>query len=232
MRIGIMQPYFLPYIGYFQLIDFCDIFVLYDEIEYSKRGWISRNRIQINGEAKVFSLHIEKSSDFMQIKEKHLAQSFDRKKLLRQFDGAYRKSKYWDQARVTLEEIIFYEDNNLHSYIENSIMQICAYIGIETKISRSSDIEAKNSLQGEDRVLSICKAVKGLDYINPIGGIDLYDINRFKNHGINLKFLRSKLSPYDQGEKDFVPALSIVDLMANLDLTQIRQVISSDFEIQ
>lgn len=226
-----MQPYFLPYIGYFQLINLCDTFVLYDEIEYSKKGWISRNRIQSNGKVSVFSLHIEKSSDFLQISQKRLASSFDRKKLLRQFDGAYRKSKYWMHARVALEEIILYEDDNLHNYIENSVRRMCKYIGIETTITRSSEIEASNSLRGEDRVLSICKAMKGLQYINPIGGINLYDKSRFKTHGIDLKFLRSRLSPYDQGKPDFVPALSIVDLLANLDLLQLRQLLHNDFEI-
>lgn len=226
-----MQPYFLPYIGYFQLINHCDTFVLYDNVEYSTKGWITRNRLQINGMTKVFSLQLKKSSNHLQINQKVLAQSFDRKKLLRQFDGAYRKSKYWNQAKVALEEIILYEDNNLHTYVENSIMHVCDYIGIETRILRSSEIEATNNLRGEDRVLSVCKAVKALEYVNPIGGIDLYDKSKFNNHGINLKFLRSKLSPYDQGGVDFVPALSIVDLMANLDVTQIRKLLSSDFEI-
>lgn len=226
-----MQPYFLPYVGYFQLINHCDTFVLYDNVEYSTKGWITRNRLQINGMTKVFSLQLKKSSNHLQINQKVLAQSFDRKKLLRQFDGAYRKSKYWNQARVALEEIILYEDNNLYTYVENSIMHVCDYIGIETRILRSSEIEATNNLRGEDRVLSVCKAVKALEYVNPIGGIDLYDKSKFNNHGINLKFLRSKLSPYDQGGVDFSPALSIVDLMANLDVTQIRKLLSSDFEI-
>ena len=84
MKLAIMQPYFFPYIGYFQLIKSVDEFVIYDNIQYTKKGWINRNRILVNGTDYLISLPLKKDSDYLNVVDRQLAESWekDRTKLL------------------------------------------------------------------------------------------------------------------------------------------------------
>ena len=113
MKLGIMQPYFLPYVGYFQLIAAVDKFVIYDNIKYTKKGWINRNRMLQNGADKVFSISLLKASDSLDIKNRELSPEFNRQKLLNQFKGCYAKAPYFQEVWPLLEEIILFQDKNL-----------------------------------------------------------------------------------------------------------------------
>ena len=134
MKVGIMQPYFLPYIGYFQLIASVDQFIVYDNIKYTKKGWINRNRMLQNGIDVMFSLPLKKDSDSLEVVQRELAADFNRDKLLNQFKGAYRKAPYFGETMHLIERIIRFEDNNLFSYLHHSIIQICKHLGITTDI--------------------------------------------------------------------------------------------------
>ena len=230
MRLGIMQPYFLPYIGYFQLLNYCDTFVIYDDIEYTKKGWITRNRIQHNGDVRLFSLNLKSDSDYLAIKERTLAENFNRLKLLRSIESSYRKAPYFDELCRFLNPIVTFDSQNLFSYLENSITQTCRDLEIETKLVKSSEIGIDPAIRGQDRVLEICKFLNAEEYINPIGGIDLYNVASFKNRGLNLRFIKSKLSPYSQGNFDFIPALSIVDQIAFCGLSETQSSLKGDFD--
>ena len=232
MRVGIMQPYFLPYIGYFQLLNYCDTFIIYDNIEYTKKGWINRNRFQLNGEVKTFSLNLKNASDYLAIRERSLADNFDRSKLLRLIEAAYRKSPYFGELVDFLRPIVLFESNNLFSYLENSIQQACFHLGISTKIVRSSELEIDTGIRGQERVLEICDVLGAKQYINPIGGLDLYDRQSFMDRGIELKFIKSRLTPYSQGNLEFVPALSVVDQIAFVGTVRASGAVESDFDIQ
>src|ERR1700680_880113 len=98
MRTAIMQPYFFPYIGYFQLIDSVDLFIVYDNIKYTKKGWINRNRILLNGKDVTLSLPLKSDSDFLDIRDRELAADFNREKLVNQLSGAYRRAPYFRQV--------------------------------------------------------------------------------------------------------------------------------------
>ncbi len=78
MKLAIMQPYFFPYIGYFQLINTVDEFVVYDNIEFTKKGWINRNRILVNGKDEYITLPIKKDSDFLHVKDRFLAETWSK----------------------------------------------------------------------------------------------------------------------------------------------------------
>ncbi len=97
MKVAIMQPYFLPYIGYFQLINAVDKFVIYDNIEFTKKGWINRNRILVNGKDEFISLPITKASDFLHANQRYLASNFEneKNKILRKIKESYRKAPYF-----------------------------------------------------------------------------------------------------------------------------------------
>jgi len=231
MKVAIMQPYFLPYIGYFQLIASVDKFVLYDNIKYTKKGWINRNRMLQNGNDQVFSLSLAKASDSLDIIDRAIASEFSRQKLLNQFRGNYAKAPYFKDFWPLMESIILFQDDNLFRYIQNSISIVCAYLGINTEIVASSSVEADHDLIGEKRVIAICEAFKATKYINPFGGIGLYSEGEFAKKAIELKFLKSKVIHYNQLSFDFVPWLSIVDLLFFNSIERVRHIISHEYDV-
>jgi len=213
MKAAIMQPYFLPYIGYFQLIAAVDVFVVYDNIKYTKKGWINRNRMLLNGTDVMFSLPLKKDSDFLDVIERELATDFNRDKLLNQFKGAYARAPYFAQTFPLIEQIVRYEERNLFRYIYHSIVRVCEYLGLTTEIRPSSDFAIDHELKGQDKVISLCEALGADGYVNPIGGVELYSKGEFKARGIELKFIQSKPFEYRQFDNEFLPWLSIVDVM-------------------
>ena len=213
MKLGIMQPYFLPYIGYFQLLNAVDRYVIYDNIQYTKKGWFNRNRILQNGKDFLFSIPLEKGSDYLDVKDRTVSAGFDRKKLLNQIREAYRKAPYFDAAMPIAEKIINFEDSNLFHYIYNSVKEVCNYLNIKTEIIVSSTLDIDHTLKGQDKVIAICKKTGATDYYNAIGGQELYDAEDFKKENINLHFISTNPIEYRQFKNEFVPWLSILDVM-------------------
>lgn len=231
MNIAIMQPYFLPYLGYFQLMAEVDGFVIYDNVEYTKKGWINRNRMLRNGEPVVFTLPLSKGSDYLDVRDRMIAASFDPAKLLNQFAGAYRRAPHFDAVMPYLSEILQHADRNLFAYIRHSIEVTCRYLGIATPILVSSEIERSSDLHGSDRVISICEQLDADRYTNPIGGLELYRPSDFEARGIALRFLRSRPDPYPQGGVLFQPYLSIVDVMMFNSRDQISMMLTNGYDI-
>ena len=157
MKIGIMQPYFFPYIGYFQLINSVDVFVVYDNIKYTKRGWINRNRMLQNGKDVMFSLPLKNDSDCRDVCERELAAGFNRNKLLNQFKGAYLRAPYFAQTFPLVEQIVRYEEANLFRFLHCSITKTCEHLGITTEIRASSDITIDHDLKNQDNILALLK---------------------------------------------------------------------------
>ena len=213
MKLGIMQPYFLPYIGYFQLLNTVDKYVIYDNIQYTKKGWFNRNRILQNGKDLLFSIPLEKGSDYLDVKDRFVSAAFDRKKLLNQITEAYRKAPYFDAVMLIAEKIINFEDNNLFNYIYNSVKEVCNYLGITTEIIVSSTLDIDHSLKGQDKVIAICKSLNATDYYNAIGGQELYNTEDLKKEKINLHFISANPIEYAQFKNEFIPWLSILDVM-------------------
>lgn len=208
-----MQPYFLPYMGYWQLIAHVDEFILYDDIQYTKKGWITRNRFLLNGADSLFSLSVRADSDFLPVYQRVLAESFDRQKLVRQLREAYRKAPHYADHFPLIEDIILCPEDNLFSYIQSSIVKLCDFLSIKTPIVVSSGIDIPKELKAQDKVIALCQAREGTDYINPIGGLELYDRAAFLQAKIALSFLRSKPLNYPQFSGDFLPHLSILDVL-------------------
>lgn len=213
MILGIMQPYFMPYIGYFQLLNAVDKYVIYDNAKYTKKGWINRNRILQNNKDTLISISVEKDSDYLDIKDRSVADSFDKKKLINQIRESYRKAPYFEQVIPIVEDIINYEEKNLFLYIYNSIKEVCKFLNIHTEIIISSTIDVDQTLAGQDRVIAICKTLGAEDYYNAIGGQELYHPKDFEKEEVSLRFLSSNLVAYKQFNNDFIPWLSIIDVM-------------------
>jgi hypothetical protein len=213
--VAIMQPYLLPYIGYWQLIYSVDEFVVYDNIEYTKKGWFNRNRILEIDHDRLFTVPLKKDSDYLPVSERYLSDDSDNEiaRILRVIQANYKKAPLFAQAYPVMEECLLYPEKNLFAYIQNSIKIICRYLDIDTKIIVSSDVPTDHSSKGEDKVISICQALGATTYVNAIGGKELYSNERFKGQGINLKFIKTGDIAYEQFGKPFVPHLSIIDIM-------------------
>jgi len=231
MKLGIMQPYFLPYAGYFQLIASVDNFVLYDNIKYTKKGWINRNRMLLNGTDAMFSLPLKKGSDSLHVSERELATDYDRTKLLKQLKGCYGRSPHFELTFSVLEQIVRHEDANLFRYIRHSILQLCEHLGIKTEIRISSEIAIDHELKGQDKVLALCRAVGADTYINTIGGVELYAKDDFRAQGIDLQFIKARPFEYPQFGAPFVPWLSIVDVLMFNSLNTVRSYINENYEL-
>jgi hypothetical protein len=231
MKLGIMQPYFLPYIGYFQLIAEVDQFIVYDNIEYTKKGWINRNRMLLNGTDTRFSLPLRKASDSLDVVQREISPDFDRRKLLNQFRGAYQRAPYFEQTFALLDPIIHNVEKNLFRYIYHSITAVCCYLDIGTKIHVSSSVAINHELKSEHRVIALCKAMNAKTYINPIGGKELYDRSQFSMHGIDLRFIKTIPFEYQQFGATFVPFLSIVDVLMFNSPSAVRDHIQRNFEM-
>ena len=230
-RLAIMQPYFFPYIGYFQLIAAVDLFIVYDNIKYTKKGWINRNRMLQNGKDVMFSLPLKSDSDCRDVCERELAANFHRDKLLNQFKGAYRHAPYFAQTFPLVERVVRHEDANLFRFLHHSIVKTCEHLGITTGIRISSEIAIDHDLTNQGKVLALCEAVGASTYVNAIGGMELYSNETFREKGVDLKFIQSNPFEYPQFGDAFVPWLSMIDVMMFNPLDAIQTCISTNYEL-
>lgn len=215
MKLAIMQPYFFPYIGYFQLINAVDEFVIYDNIEFTKKGWINRNRILVNGKDAIISLPLKKDSDYLHVSERFLSDTWDveRKKMLNRISESYRKAPFFKDTYPVIEKCIMYDDTNLFKFILHSVQTLTQFLNISTNLVVSSSIPIDNQLKSYEKVMAICNQ-RGADiYINPIGGIELYSKEEFELNCIKIQFQKSNSINYIQYNNEFIPWLSIIDVL-------------------
>jgi hypothetical protein len=231
MTAAIMQPYFLPYLDYFQLISGADVFIVYDNIKYTKQGWVNRNRMLLNGAAETFSLPLKHDSDSLDVRDRRIADDFNPAKLLNKFKGAYQRAPQFASTFPLIEGVVRYEDRRLFPFLLNSIAKVCAHLGITTPIRVSSEIAIDHELRNQDKVLALCQAVGADRYVNPIGGLDLYTREAFAVRGIDLKFLRGRPIEYQQFGHAFVPLLSILDVMMFNTAADIAAHLGSNFTL-
>jgi hypothetical protein len=233
MRVSIMQPYFFPYIGYFQLIANSDVFVIYDEIKYTKKGWINRNRFLNNGSATYFTLPLKKDSDFLYVSDRFLSEDWEieKQKILNKTKGAYSKAPHFKETFTLFEKCLSFENTNLFEFIFNAVKNICDYLEINTPIQISSELQISNDFKSAEKVKAICRTLKATTYINPVGGIELYDKDDFLNDNLELVFLKAKNVKYPQFENEFEPFLSILDVLMFNDLNKVKEMIHNEFEI-
>lgn len=211
MRLGIMQPYFMPYIGYFQLVKRVDKYVVYDDVQYIKGGWVSKNNILMDGQKKAFSIILKGASPNKLFNEVEIGDDF--KKFSRTLQGCYSKAPYFGDTMNLMNRIFGFEKKELGFFLMNSFNEILNYLNIDTELILSSELNNESSLKGKDNVIHICKLLGADKYINAIGGQELYNKHEFEQNGIELSFLQSEITPYKQFKNDFVPGLSIIDVL-------------------
>ena len=226
MKLGIMQPYFMPYIGYYQLMKAVDKYVVYDDVNYIKGGWANRNHILINGEKEMFTVTLQKASQNKLFNEIVIGDDF--KKLMKTLQMNYSRAINFDQTMVLMERIISFPNKQLAVFIANSFREILSYLSVETEILMSSEIPKDNSLRGKDKIIQICEILGADTYYNAVGGKNLYDQEEFREHGITLNFVDSLPQVYSQlHTREFVSGLSMVDVLMNNTKDEVNRLLDS-----
>ncbi len=223
MKVAIMQPYFFPYIGYWQLINTVDKFVIYDNIKYTKKGWINRNQILVNNDTKIFTVPIQKASDFLDVNQRYISDSWDKSKMLNLIKSSYSRSPQYKKVIPLIEKCLLVEEENLFNFLYVSLTNILDFLEIKTDIIISSTLDIDHNLKSQDRVIATCKKLGATQYINPQGGISLYNKSEFEKHNIDLKFLFADQVVYKQYSDRFLPWLSIIDILMFNDIKTIKK---------
>lgn len=214
MKLGIMQPYFMPYIGYWQLMNAVDLYVVYDDVNYIKGGWINRNRILVNNTPSYFNLPLINASPNKKINEIEIdTDSNIFNKNIKTIELSYKKAPYYDEIYPLIKRILLYKEKSLPKFILNSFNIISEYLNINTEFVLSSNLIKNNELRAQDKVIDICKNLNANEYYNAIGGMELYDKDLFEQSGIKLSFLNTNKIKYKQYNNDFISNLSIIDVL-------------------
>lgn len=201
----------MPYIGYWQLMAAVDKYVVYDDVNYIKGGWVSRNNILMNGQAHMFTITLNGASPNKHFNEIEVRDDFV--KFRKMLQSCYTKAPYYQEVMPVLEQVFTYENRNLGAFLYHSYHVILDYLDIKTELLLSSEIEKDNTLRAGKKVKHICHVLGADTYYNAIGGQELYDAADFAQQGITLRFLRTNNISYPQYKNEFVPNLSIIDVL-------------------
>lgn len=237
MKLAIMQPYFFPYVGYFQAIHAVDKYILYENLDYITEGWMHRNRILVKNQNPIYiNAHIVGKSSNKKIKEIELVQNNSwKKKTLNSISLNYRGSNFYDETFALIEPLILNDPKYLFEFNANIIKKISIYLDLKTQIiSSNKNLEQLehdlNTIDKNDysifpelkktmpikkvaRVLKICEIEKATVFINAIGGMELYTKDEFKKYNIDLFFIETKPYSYKQFSNNYFPHLSIIDVL-------------------
>ena len=224
MKLAIMQPYFLPYIGYWQLMNAVDRYVVYDDVQFIKGGWIGRNRILVNGRPKFFNVPMLGASPNKLINEIGINTDGQlARKKLRAVEGAYHKAPHFHEVFPMAEAILCSGQSSLVGCIMKSFEIVCGYLDIKTELILSSQLQKDCSLRGQDKILAICEGLGTTEYYNAVNGKKLYEFEAFQERGISLKFLKTDPIAYTQFGNEFQENLSILDMMMFCSKEQIKE---------
>jgi hypothetical protein len=216
IKIAIMQPYLFPHIGYWQLLQEADRFVILDDVNYIKKGWINRNRIIVNGKEHLFTAPIKCASQNKLIKDIGLSDRKWKYKFVKTLEYAYKKAPFFNQSFGVIRDCLMNSEQNLSKYILNSIFVISKYLDIDVQIIESSSLYG-NQYKSQDKIIDICIKEGATSYINSIGGANLYSHEMFDFFEIELNFLK-----YKEG----LSHLSIIDVLMKNSPDDIKKMIT------
>lgn len=225
MITAVMQPYLFPYLGYFQLINCSDNFIVYDDVNFIKGGYINRNYILSNGEKQRFTIPVPGASSNKKINE--LCFSTDVKKVLASIQQAYSKAPYFEEVYPLIEKVLKGKERSISNVCLQSYVEIFTYLGIKKNFFKSSDLEYDRKKSPAERLVELTKSFNSNKYVNTIGGKELYSKDYFKENGIELSFISSNLPPYVQGSKEYIAGLSIIDILMWCEIDAIKGMLNS-----
>lgn len=219
-----MQPYLFPYLGYYQLVNCVDTFILYDDVNYIKGGYINRNSILVKNKAQRFTLPVPSASSNKKIMD--LSFSSETRKTLSTIQQAYSKAPYFEDVYPLIKSILESKDRNIAEVCRKSIALFFEYLAIEKSIIKSSNLDYDRNLPAVDRLVGITRKLQAKHYINSIGGQALYNKNNFSEHQIKLSFIKMDEIKYYQFQEEFIPNLSIIDILMWCDKEKIKSLLT------
>lgn len=223
MKLAIMQPYFFPYLGYFQLIKAVDKFVIYDDVNFIKQGWINRNYILLNCKPTRITIPLQHASSFQTIFETKLSSTVEwRAKLLKTLYQAYGQAPYFNDVFNRIELVIQQRCTSISDLALASIRMVLEYLELSVDIQPTSIHYQNCHLKGQNRILDICRQEGCKSYLNLSGGRALYDAQAFNNADIDLRFIQCKELQYPQFGCTFIPNLSILDVLMFNEKSQVN----------
>lgn len=228
MKIAVMQPYIFAYIGYFQMIKAVDKFVFYDDVSFIKQGWVNRNRILVNGKDFLFSVPQEKISSYTQIKDSLISKkNYEvwKNKFLQTLEQSYKKSPHYDLVITLIVSVLNKNFSTISELAIDSAISISKYLGLNTKFIISSEKYKNQEMERAARLIDICKQEGADEYLNAIGGMELYSKEEFEEQGIKLNFIKSQPIEYKQLKNEFVPWLSIIDVLMFNSVEEINEML-------
>jgi hypothetical protein len=215
-----MQPYLFPYFGYYQLVSFSDIFVLYDDVTYIKQGYINRNQITCNGQSRRFTVPVPGASSNRLIRD--LEFSTNTTKVIKTIEQAYSKAPYFPEVFPIISRVLTSKRRQIAYVCYEGLREVFEYLGMNKNLVFASQLDYDRSSSAEDKLIQICRSLGAENYVNSIGGLELYSKVSFASKGCRLSFLRTKPITYEQDGKEFIPNLSIIDPLMRLPRNQIR----------
>ena len=235
MKIGIMQPYFLPYLGYFSLIKHTKRYILFDSVQFIKHGWIERNRIlKPQSGWQYISVPLTKHSSDTKIKDIVIKNTTDwRNKIFSQLEHYKRRAPFYQDTIDTLKNALDIDTESIVELNEHVLKVICAYIGIEfnENIFSEMNLPIEEINTPDEWALNICKSLGNVDeYWNPEGGLEFFDREKYEKAGININFIKMNLTRYPQRRPEFEAGLSIVDVMMFNEPSKINKMLD-DYEL-
>ncbi len=230
MKLGIMQPYFFPYIGYFQLINAVDKFILFDVVQFIRHGWIERNRIlKQNNDWLYVKVPLNKPKRETKINDLTIRTEDWKNKIIAQLQVYKKRAPYFNSVLSIISESIAYKTDSIVKLNEHIINKINGYLKIETPVFVFSEMDLKIEQVNDagEWALNISKAINANTYINPIGGQEIFDREKFERNKIELKFLQTGGIIYNQFNESFIPHLSIIDVMMFNSAEEIRKMLTN-----
>jgi hypothetical protein len=218
-----MQPYFFPYLGYFQLAAASSVFVFLDDVTFIKGGWINRNRFLVQGQAHTFSVPLRGASSHRLIGDVTIAEDTDwRTRFLRLLEQSYARAPFRTDTLALVRSVLSSTHASIGSLAAASVKAVCAHVGVQPAWLSSREAHPAAGRKGSGRVLELCRALDANRYVNAPGGKALYSAAEFSAQGIELRFLSPPSIRYNQFGQDFVAGLSIIDVMMFNSVTQVR----------
>lgn len=225
-KIAIMQPYFLPYIGYFQIIAAVDLFVFYDDVNFIKGGWINRNKIIINNEPNFITVPVQNASSNKLIRDTYVKKNQRQFLLLeKKIEQRYKKAPYFASVFPMIQNIIKGEYTTISELSISSIKTISNYLSIPTEFVISSEkFSNTRDYHRSERLAKICEELSAKTYINAIGGKHLYDKNEFAERGIELQFLKPE-GFNDHNLQSSLINMSILHILMYKSITEVKELL-------
>ena len=212
-----MQPYFIPYIGYFSMIKHSDLFIAFDLAQYKRRGWIHRNRIlNVDGKPMYIIVPTKRAALETKIKDIFIDHDEDwKQKILAQLQFYKKKAPYYKETIDFLSDSFSYQTERLSDWNVYLLKRICNYLRIEHNIKPLSELSLIfDEVRAPDEWgLYVTKQLGGHTYVNLPSGKAFYNRDKYENHQIHIQFIENNIKAYKQMNTEFQPSLSIIDVM-------------------